>query len=197
MPTTSARQGAIPTAWASAWLSARKVTVNTITAGERLFVDLLPDTWKGLPPGLPQEVVENLTRRARDAENKVRQQRHLVQERKHTAIRVRVGNHRTFTRYVFRLPELIGVSADRGDDSLTLKFDAPLKFDLSEAKAALPPVIEALDLEFDDEKSAVRFAFLGKVDVRTFREDNSYVSTSVRRKRAAKISGCRAARLSG
>src|SRR5262249_22287484 len=33
----------------------RKVTVNTMAAGEQLFVDLLPEGWVGLPPGLPQE----------------------------------------------------------------------------------------------------------------------------------------------
>ena len=32
---------------------ARKVTVNSIAAAERLFVDLLPEPWAGLPPGLP------------------------------------------------------------------------------------------------------------------------------------------------
>jgi len=32
---------------------ARKVTVNTMTAGERVFIDLLPDTWSGPPPSLP------------------------------------------------------------------------------------------------------------------------------------------------
>src|SRR5215472_11003114 len=31
---------------------ARKVTVNSMAAAERLYVDLLPDTWTGLPPGL-------------------------------------------------------------------------------------------------------------------------------------------------
>ena len=30
----------------------RKVTVNTMAAGEKLFVDLLPEGWSGLPPGL-------------------------------------------------------------------------------------------------------------------------------------------------
>src|ERR1044072_1517247 len=44
----------------------RKVTVNTMAAGEKLFVDLLPEGWSGLPPGLPQEVVEELARRARE-----------------------------------------------------------------------------------------------------------------------------------
>src|ERR1700730_7369200 len=50
----------------------RKVTVNTMAAGEKLFVDLLPEEWVGLAPGLPQEVVEELSRRGRDAEKKAR-----------------------------------------------------------------------------------------------------------------------------
>ena len=154
---------------------ARKVTVNTIVAGERLFIDLLPDTWKGMPPGLPQDVVEDLTRRARDAENKIRQQRPLVEQRRQMLIRVRAAKHPTFTRFVFRLPELVGVSTERGDDTLTLKFDAPLNFDLSEAKSVLSPLVEAVDLDLDDEKALVRFAFAGKVELRTFREDNGYV----------------------
>src|SRR5579862_1700039 len=53
---------------------ARRVTVNSMTAGERIFVDLLPDTWKGLPPPLPQEVVRELAERARAAERLLRQQ---------------------------------------------------------------------------------------------------------------------------
>ncbi len=44
---------------------ARRVTINTMTAGERLFVDLLPDSWSGQPPGLPAEVVRELSERAR------------------------------------------------------------------------------------------------------------------------------------
>src|SRR6202790_2829631 len=43
---------------------ARRVTINTMTAGERVFVDLLPDTWSGQPPGLPPEVVRELSDRA-------------------------------------------------------------------------------------------------------------------------------------
>jgi hypothetical protein len=57
---------------------ARKVTVNSMAAGERLFVDLLPDTWSGLPPGLPRDVIEELARRAREGEKQMRQQRLLA-----------------------------------------------------------------------------------------------------------------------
>jgi hypothetical protein len=44
---------------------ARKVTVNSMAAAERLFVDLLPEPWTGLPPGLPREVIDDLAKRAR------------------------------------------------------------------------------------------------------------------------------------
>src|SRR5579884_595873 len=33
----------------------RPVTINAMPAGEKYFVDLLPEGWKGLPPGLPQD----------------------------------------------------------------------------------------------------------------------------------------------
>ena len=81
----------------------RKVTVNTMAAGEKLFVDLLPEGWTGLPPSLPQEVIEELARRARDAEKKARQQLATKQHRALPPVRVRVGMQPTFTRYTFAL----------------------------------------------------------------------------------------------
>ena len=38
----------------------RPVKVNAIVAAERLYVDLLPESWKGPMPGIPQEVVDEL-----------------------------------------------------------------------------------------------------------------------------------------
>ena len=43
-----------------------------MTAGERMFIDLLPDAWTGPPPSLPQEVVRELAERARAAERALR-----------------------------------------------------------------------------------------------------------------------------
>ena len=51
-----------------------------MAAGERLFIDLLPDSWTGVPPGLPKEVIEDLARRAREAERNLRAQRQLTGE---------------------------------------------------------------------------------------------------------------------
>jgi tetratricopeptide (TPR) repeat protein len=153
----------------------RKVTVNSMAAGEKFFVDLLPEGWAGLPPGLPQEVVDELARRAREADKKMRQQQKLAALKQQPPVRVRVGTQPTFTRYIFELPGLIPVATNRVEDGLTLTFDAPLRFDLADAQGALPPTVGAIEAVTAADPPAVRFAFLGKVDVRTFREDNNYV----------------------
>src|SRR3981081_4692392 len=77
---------------------ARKVTINTMSAGERMFVDLLPDSWSGQPPALPLEVVRELAERARAAERALRQQRAATEAMKRAPIRVRTSAQRTFLR---------------------------------------------------------------------------------------------------
>src|SRR5262245_176785 len=154
---------------------ARKVTMNSIAAAERLFVDLLPEGWAGMQPGLPREIIEDLARRAREAEKKSRQQRALARQVAPGPVRVRVAMQPTFTRYIFQFPELTEVKADNGNDKLTLTFDGPFKFDLADAVAALPPMISSIDSQLDRETAIVRFGLASKVDIRTFREENSYV----------------------
>jgi tetratricopeptide (TPR) repeat protein len=154
----------------------RKVKVNATPVSERLFVDLLPEGWSGLAPGLPRDVIEELARRARAGEKVMRAQRMLTrQSTTMIPIKVRTIVQPTITRYVFDLPELIGVSADNSKEQLTLTFDAALRFDLADVEATLPSTISAVDGSGDQTSAHVRFTFSSKVDVRTFREDNSYV----------------------
>src|SRR6202022_3572460 len=89
----------------------RKVSVNSMTAGERLFVDLLPYTWKGLPPAPPPGGVRELSERARVAERALRQQRASQDAKKRAPIRVRASVQPTFVRFVFELPEGAGVKS--------------------------------------------------------------------------------------
>jgi tetratricopeptide (TPR) repeat protein len=154
---------------------ARKVKISSTVAGERLFVDLLPEDWTGEPPGLPREVVEELSRRAREAERLARNRVEREQQAKIPPVRVRVASEPTFARYVFELPELTGVSTERGRDRLTLGFSAPLKFDLAEAKLAMPALVTTIDASQKQDTAVVRFTFARPVDVRTFREDSNYV----------------------
>jgi tetratricopeptide (TPR) repeat protein len=153
----------------------RKVTVNSMAVGERFYVDLLPEDWTGLPPGLPREVIEDLSRRARNAERKAREQAQLVRQRDIRSVRVRVGTQPTFTRYVFELPDLVAIATDRSGDKLALRFEAPLKFDLGDALALLPPTVAAIEANSRDDAATVRFSLVGLTDVRTFREDNNFI----------------------
>ena len=152
----------------------RKATVNSMAAGERLYIDLLPETWKGLAPGLPKEVIEELSRRARLAERSMRAQRDSAR-REELPARIRVATQPTFTRYVFELPDVIPVSADRGTSDITLKFAARLKFDFGDLKARLPGTVKAVESFDQADTVAVRFVLNGKADIRTFREDKNYV----------------------
>ncbi|MBI3705697.1 MAG: tetratricopeptide repeat protein [Rhizobiales bacterium] len=154
---------------------ARKVKVNTITAAEQFFVDLLPENWKGLLPGLPQEVVDELARRAREAERQLHQQRAAAKQKKPAAIRVKVAAQPTFTRYVFEMPETANVVPEQVDGKLTLNFDQQIKWDLADAKAALPPTLESIDADIDFDSVIVSFTLNGSPTVRTFREDRSIV----------------------
>jgi len=154
---------------------ARKVKPNLMPASEKLFLDLLPDPWTGFAPGLPQDVVEDLTRRTREAEKRARVHQQLASWKKVAPIRVGAAAQPTFTRYTFPLSSVIAVASDRGQDGLTLVFDAPLRFDLADALASPPPFIVSIEPKLDEDTASVRFAFNGKVDVRTFREDNNYV----------------------
>ena len=151
------------------------VKVNAMAAGEKFFVDLLPDTWTGVPPGLPQDVVDDLARRARQVDEMERREKQLAQSKKLAPIRVHVATQPTFTRYIFDVPDQTAVSADRAKDRLILNFNSPVTFDLADADAALPEVVQEISSELDSDKALVRFIFSAKVDVRTFRDEKGYV----------------------
>lgn len=154
---------------------ARQVKVNTIPAAERLYVDLLPDTWKGVMPGLPQEVVDDLSRRTREAERQLRAQRLQTKQKQPPMVRVKVATQPTFMRYIFDLPAAANVIPDRADGKVTLNFDQQIRWDLADAKATMPASLESIEAETDFSSTAVIFTLNGSPEVRTFREDGSIV----------------------
>jgi tetratricopeptide (TPR) repeat protein len=153
----------------------RRVTVNTMTAGERVFVDFLPDAWSGPPPGLPADVVRELAERARIAERELRQQRALSEAKKRPPIRVRASLQPTFVRFVFEMPDGVGISSVLNEQKLKLFFSKALVFDLADAKLAAPPNVASITQKVEGETSTVEIAMVGEVDVHSFREEKNYV----------------------
>lgn len=154
---------------------ARRVTINTMTAGERIFVDFLPDGWTGPPPSLPQEVIRELAERARAAERLLRIQRAADVAKKKPPIRVRALVQPTFVRFVFEVPDGVSVSSVLNEQKLTLSFNSVLSFDLADAKVAAPPNVASISARADADTSAVDVTLIGDVDVHSFRDEKNYV----------------------
>ncbi|HLI98161.1 MAG TPA: tetratricopeptide repeat protein [Bradyrhizobium sp.] len=153
----------------------RKVTVNTMTAGERLFVDLLPDSWTGSPPNLPAEVVRELAERARVAERELRQQRAITESKKRPPVRVRASIQPTFVRFIFEMPDGVGVSSVLNEQKLRLLFNKALVFDLADAKIASPPNVASINQKVEGDTSIVEIDMVGDTDLHSFRDDKNYV----------------------
>lgn len=154
---------------------ARRVTVNTMNAGERTFVDLLPEGWKGPPPSLPMDVVKELAERARVAERALRAQRAAAESKKRPQIRVRASVQPTFVRFVFEMPDGVGVSSVLNEQKLTLAFNANLNFDLADAIVAAPPNVASIKQKADIDQTNVEIALIGDSDVHSFRDEKNYV----------------------
>ena len=153
----------------------RKVSVNTMTAGERVFIDLMPDGWKGPPPGLPPEVVRDLAERARAAERALREQRALEAATKRPPVRVRASVQPTFVRYVFELPDGAGVSSALNEQKLSLLFKPALAFDLADVRLVAPANVASIAQKIASDGSRIEIKLIGDVDVHSFREEKNYI----------------------
>jgi predicted negative regulator of RcsB-dependent stress response len=153
----------------------RRVRINTMAAGERTFIDFLPDSWTGAPPSLPIEVVRELAERARVAEKALRLQRAEAIAKKRPPIRVRALLQPTFVRFVFEMPDGVGASSVFNDGKLSLQFGGSLTFDLADAKIAAPPNIASINQKVEGDATQVEIALIGDVDVHSFREEKNYI----------------------
>src|SRR5450631_2328404 len=153
----------------------RRVTINTMTAGERVFVDFLPDSWNGAPPSLPGDVIRELAERARTAERALRLALMTAEAKKRPPIRVRTSVQPTFVRFVFEMPDGVGVSSVLNEQKLKLLFNTMVTFDLADAKEAAPANIASINQQIEGTASVVEIAMIGDVDVHSFRDEKNYI----------------------
>lgn len=113
--------------------------LNRMEAGEKLFIDLMPLNWQGLPPSLPPEIVAQLADRAKKAAELAEAQRKAEEaKRVQPVATVRLGRNPTFLRLQFDWSvDTEAKFAFRGTAG-TLDFDWPVPIDLYALKADLP-----------------------------------------------------------
>ncbi|NLH81548.1 MAG: hypothetical protein GX458_11985, partial [Phyllobacteriaceae bacterium] len=155
---------------------ARQVRVNTMEAGEKLFVDFLPAKWTGAPPPLPPEVIDALAKRA-EAAMRAARDAEFAKSGIHMQPKLdfRVGRLPTFTRFAFGWNLPFDAAFSRDGDRVTLRFNrsAPIDF----APIDVEPVAGLVDVFADPAPEGLKIVFTVApgTDVRGFRERDGYV----------------------
>ncbi|MET1411293.1 hypothetical protein ABVF61_03440 [Roseibium sp. HPY-6] len=150
--------------------------INTLEAGEKLFVDILPMSWQGLPPGLPDDVVRELAKRAEAAMRKVRAlEQARLKSQQGPEVTLHVGEHPTFTRLVFDWSIKFDTAFVRENDIIKLTFNHPAQLDISHLRAHLPQGVVDATSFLDKGKLKFLMRVEPSVDIRAFREEQTYV----------------------
>ncbi|WP_461386114.1 tetratricopeptide repeat protein [Devosia sp.] len=123
-----------------------KFILNRMEAGERLFIDLLPLNWQGLPPALPPAVVAELAERAKKAALLAEQRRKAEQAKiLNPVATLRVGRNPTFLRVQFDWSVDTEAKFAMRENNGYLDFDWPVPVDLYDLKASLPKELRGVD----------------------------------------------------
>ncbi|WP_417670908.1 hypothetical protein [Roseibium sp.] len=150
--------------------------INTLEAGEKLFVDILPANWQGLPPGLPDDVVRELAKRAEAAMRKVRAlEQARLKAKEGPTVDLHIGEHPTFTRLVFDWSIRFDTAFVREDDIIKVTFNHPAQLDISHLRAHLPQGVVDATSFLDQGKLKFLMRIDPSVDIRAFRENQTYV----------------------
>jgi tetratricopeptide (TPR) repeat protein len=148
------------------------LNVNRIEAGEKLYIDLLPTSWQGLPPALPPEVVAELALRAKEAAlnaERIRKARE-AQEIKPVAD-VRIGLNPTFMRVQFNWSVATkGIFKIEGNVA-SVDFDWPVPVDMLDLQTSLPKEIESVENAVTPDGTRITFKVAEGV-VPRFYQDN-------------------------
>ncbi|WP_257099116.1 tetratricopeptide repeat protein [Pseudovibrio flavus] len=165
----------------------KPVNINTMEAGERLFIDMLPPNWEGLPPGLPEDVVAELAKRAEEALKRVQElERSGATFDPVASVDLAVGEHPTFTRFVFSWSGPFDSSFTRNGQDLKVVFDQEAELDVSRLRARLPNGVLAVRSGNDDGSTHFTMQVVPQADIRAFREGNTYVMDITPPRRAIK-----------
>ncbi len=143
--------------------------INKMEAGEQLFIDILPADWQGALPGLPEEVVEKLALRTKEALKlaEQKQKEKFIRENNPTAI-LHVGKHPSFVRLLVDWSIDVEAEFSFREQEGILSFDWPVPIDLYQLNIDLPKEIISVRNEVDVEGSKIFIEFAKGVKPRFF-----------------------------
>ncbi len=152
-------------------------TFNRIEAGEKLFIDLMPAGWQGMPPPLPQEIIDQLAERARIAAIQAEQDRKArMAAELDPKVNLRVGRNATFLRLQFDWTVPTDGQFQQTGDLGIIGFEWPVSADVSALVADLPEEIVSVESGASADGGVVSFLFAEGVQPRFYEiSPSSYV----------------------
>jgi len=142
---------------------------NRIEAGEKLFVDLMPTDWQGMPPALPQEVINELAERARLAAIQAERDRKArLAAELDPQVDVRVGRNATFLRMQFDWNVPTEGHFNKKGEVGAATFEWPVAMDLTGLLANLPEEIVSMQSGYSADGAAATFIFAEGVEPRFY-----------------------------
>ncbi|MEO6014398.1 MAG: hypothetical protein ABIQ30_12555 [Devosia sp.] len=123
----------------------KPIKIHSMEAGEKLFVDMMPSGWQGLPPSLPEQVVAELSERAKTAAIVAEQKQKAEQAKALNPIAtMRIGRNPTFVRVEIDWNVDTKAVFTQDGAKASIKFDWPVPVDLYTLKADLPHEIQGV-----------------------------------------------------
>ncbi len=165
--------------------------VNTMEAGHMLFVDLLPSGWTGHPPGLPQEVVAELARLAKQVKREEAAEERRRRLENARDVELRIASLPTLTRFAFEWEEPVAARIERDLDVVRLRFEAFGRLDTAGLLSRLPDYVMSIEASDGMDGLEVELTVDPDSAVRGFQEEASYVVdvSSPQRDNAHDLSG--------
>ncbi|MFN3934758.1 hypothetical protein [Parvibaculum sp.] len=151
--------------------------LDTKSAENALYVDLLPPGWTGAPPPLPADVLARIEesrqakKAAEEAKLAAKAQGIVEPEAPPPALAVRVASRSGMTRIVFDWNQPVLYSLVNREGLATITFDRTSKVDLSRIRADLPAYLAGINAVEHDGRLSVVMTLKPGVAVSDFRED--------------------------
>lgn len=154
----------------------RSYRVNTMEAGSRVFLDLLPPEWKDAPPPPPDDVLRELAEQAVSAEAALAEARQQMQAAKAPVrLELRIGEQPTFTRLTFDWSAFATAKLSRDGSKVTVGFDRNAAIDLTRLRVDPPRFVKTAAATAAPDSLDVTIEVATGVEARAFREGLAYV----------------------
>src|SRR5258706_1634439 len=137
---------------------ASPVALHNSTQGNLTAIDLVPDSFKGVPPDLPVPPPPP--------------KKELPNVAQLPGIKVRVGEYSNFTRLVFDWPEQVTYTTYPGQGRISIRFETAARPDFSMLETRSPPWVKSAGWRLDGTATVVDFETDPESSFHDFRDGN-------------------------